>query len=151
MKTKAKNPVGRPPKYATPEELQEKIDDYFANGVAQRKVVIGPANNRQVTLIPCPTITGLVLHCGFCDRQSFYNLEDDKRFSYTIKKARTRIEREYEEHLQCGLGAGAIFALKNFGWKDKFEIDTDDIFKDKLQITPDKVGVPINRIKEFLN
>ena len=33
------------------------------------------------------------------------------------------IEREYEEQLQTGNPTGAIFALKNFDWKDKAEIE----------------------------
>lgn len=150
-KEKTPNPVGRPLEYATPQELQEKIDDYFVNGVAQRKVMVGPSNNRQVAYVPVPTITGLVLHCGFCNRASFYDYEERPKFSNTIKKARTMIEMNYEELLQCGGGAGAIFALKNFGWTDKLEIATDDIFKGKLQFEPDPVPIPQNRIKEFLN
>ncbi len=31
----------------------------------------------------------------------------------------------YEERLNTQYVAGAIFALKNFGWKDKSEIDTN--------------------------
>lgn len=120
---KKKNPRGRPPAYATPEALQEKIDAYFDRGVAQRKVIVGPPNNRSIEFIPVPTITGLVLYCGFCDRTSFYDMEKKPEFAYTIKNARTRIEQNYEELAQTGLGAGAIFALKNFGWIDKTEID----------------------------
>lgn len=111
--------MGRPPKYKTPEELQEKIDEYFDTGIAERKVLVGPSNNRSIQLLPVPTITGLVLYLDFCSRQSFYDMEKHKEFAYTIKKARTRIEREYEEQLQTGSPTGAIFALKNFDWKDK--------------------------------
>jgi len=120
---KKENKGGRPPKYDTPEKLQEKIDQYFLKGVRVRKVLIGPPNNRTVEKIPVPTITGLVLYCGFCDRVSFYDLEKDAKFSYTIKKARTCIEREYEEQLHTGIPTGAIFALKNFGWRDKTELE----------------------------
>lgn len=97
--------MGRPPKYKTPEELQKKIDEYFA----QEKVKI--------------TISGLVLFLGFDSRKSFYNYESKDEFLHTIKKARTRVEQHYEEHLLDRYSTGAIFALKNFGWKDTQEID----------------------------
>ena len=114
-----KNPNGRPPKYKTAEELQIKINKYFKSGIAKRKVLTGPPNNRKFGLVSIPTITGLVLYCGFCDRVSFYDMEKKPEFTYTIKNARTRIEQNYEELLLTGLGAGAIFGLKNFGWKDE--------------------------------
>ena len=120
---KKKKKVGTPPKYKTPEELQEKIDDYFKNGVSVRKILVGPANNKTVEEIPVPTITGLVLWCGFADRSSFYELEKLPEFVYTIKRARSAIEQIYEELLHTPSCTGAIFALKNFDWKDKTEVD----------------------------
>lgn len=118
-----KNPRGRPPKYKTAEELQAKIDEYFVSGVSMRKIITGPTNNRKIDLIAVPTITGLVRFLGFCDRRSFYDLEKQKEFSYTIKAARNRIEEIYEMQLQTGNAPGAIFALKNFGWTDTPAID----------------------------
>lgn len=102
---------GQHPKYRTAKALQRKIDDYFKNGVKKDK-----------NGLPVPTITGLVLHCGFCDRHSFYDYEKRPIFSHTIKKARTFIEKEYEEKMAAGVST-AIFALKNFGWTDKQEIE----------------------------
>ncbi len=121
--SKKKNPVGRPRIYKTAEELQSRIEDYFKNGVTLRKVIIGSPRKRDVALIPVPTISGLVLHCGFADRHSFYDLEKIPEFSHTIKRARTFIEKEYEEQLHNGNATGAIFALKNFGWQDKTELE----------------------------
>ena len=60
---------------------------------------------------------------GFCDRRSFYDYEQNEGFSYTVKKARLRIEAEYENALHYQSPTGAIFALKNFGWKDKQDIE----------------------------
>lgn len=104
--------------YKTAEELQAKIDEYFAKGVPLKEKVI---TNQTTIQVPVPTITGLVLYLGFSDRKSFYEYEKKPEFTHTIKKARTRIENNYEELLLMGGGAGAIFALKNFGWKDKSE------------------------------
>ena len=114
---------GRPPIYNTPEELQAAISEYFDKGVKIKTVIIGkPPTNYEVQ-IPVPTITGLCIFLGFESRQSFYDTEKRYGFSYTIKKARLLIEKEYEEMLAIGNTTGAIFALKNFGWTDKQEID----------------------------
>lgn len=126
------NPVGRPPFYKTPEELQEKIDLYFKNLPMVTKYT---AMGNEV-LVPCPTITGLTLFLGFSDRQSYYDYEQNKpQFTCTLKKARTFIEKHYEEMLQNGNTTGAIFALKNFGWKDKQEVDQNNT---NLNIAADK-------------
>ena len=109
--------AGRPPKYKKAEELQEKVQEYF-NAASETK----------------KTITGLVLACGFCSRQSFYDLEKQEEFSYTIKRARLQIENHYEEMLQGNNVAGSIFALKNLGWVDKQEID----YKGDINIDPIK-------------
>lgn len=116
-------PAGHPPKFSNPDDLQDKIDLYFKEGVKKRTVLVGPANNRIPLEIPVPTITGLCIYLGFESRQSFYDYESRPEFSYTIKKARLFIENEYEEMLNTGNTTGAIFALKNFGWTDKQEID----------------------------
>jgi len=114
--------MARPPKYKTAEELQKKIDEYFDMPHATTPV----------------TITGLILHCGFCSRQSFYRLESNDKFSYTIKRARLRIESHYEKLLQGNAVTGPIFALKNLGWSDKQEIDhTSGGEKINLNVTVD--------------
>jgi hypothetical protein len=111
------------PIFKTEYELQEKINEYFETGIPVKKVVVGSPNNRSVEEIPVPTISGLCLYLGFESRQSFYALEKLPQFSYTIKKARLGIELVYEEFLHTGSCVGAIFALKNFGWIDKTEVD----------------------------
>ena len=117
--------IGAPALYASAEKLQAKIDEYFESGVARRKVIVGPPNKREVVLIDVPTISGLVLYLGFCDRQSFYSYEKRPIFSYTIKKARERICQVYEEQLHTGIPTGGIFALKNIGgWRDR---DVDEM------------------------
>lgn len=110
--------------YQTPEEMQEKIEIYFKDGMRTKKVIIGKKDNQQVVELPIPTITGLALFLGFASRQSLYDYSKNyKNFSYTIKKAKTQMEMYYEEALQVGNTIGAIFALKNFGWTDKQEIE----------------------------
>lgn len=102
--------MARPPSYKTAEELQDSIDEYFE------------ATRNEENPEPL-TISGLCHWLGFSSRQSFYDLEKQDKFSYTIKRARLRIESFYESMLMSRSPAGAIFALKNFGWKDRQEID----------------------------
>lgn len=110
--------MARPPSYKTAKELQERIDEYLDE--SQNKM----------------TISGLCYHLGFASRQSFYDLEKKKEFSYTIKRARLRIESHYESKLLTKTSTiGAIFALKNFGWEDTQAIllnerrkSVDDLF-----------------------
>lgn len=116
--------AGRPPIFETVEDLDKAINDYFNNGIKIRKVLIGKAPNAQLVELPIPTITGLCYYIGFDSRQSFYDYDEKPEFSYTIKRARLFIEREYEEQLSVGNTVGAIFALKNMGWKDQSQVDT---------------------------
>jgi hypothetical protein len=113
--------AGRPPFFETVEQLEEAIHKYFTEGVKKRKVVVGKAPNAQLIEIEVPTITGLCYYIGFESRQSFYDYEEKPEFTYTVKRARLFIEQEYEEQLIIGNTVGAIFALKNMGWKDKTE------------------------------
>lgn len=94
-------------KYKTDKELQEIIDLYFIENPEY------------------PTISGLALFLGFESRQSFYDYEKNEIHSYTIKRARLRIENSYEESLRKHGRSGDIFALKNFGWKDTQDIKVE--------------------------
>lgn len=133
------------PWYKTNEELEQKIDEYFREGVKKKKVVVGKGENKKVEEIPVPTITGLAIYLGFCSRQSFYDYEKRKDFSYTIKKARLFIECEYEEQLKIGNVVGAIFALKNMGWKDKTE---QEVNVKGLESLGERMALANKRIEE---
>jgi hypothetical protein len=101
--------AGQPPIFETPEELWNKALEYIESKISSKGTHA--------------TISGLSFHLGFASRQSFYDYEDRQEFSYTIKRLRTFIESCYENNLYSGAPAGAIFALKNMGWKDR--VDTD--------------------------
>lgn len=111
-------PAGRPAAFDCKEDMQKAIDDYFNNPPIKPFVT----KEGQTIELPFLSITGLCLALGFESRQSFYDYEEKPEFTYTIKKARMLIENEYEFQLQKGNTTGAIFALKNFGWKDKSEV-----------------------------
>lgn len=116
------NKGGRPLKFKTPEELEEKIEQYYEWAKDNKKHI---------------TITGLAWYLG-TNRQTLLNYEnsledgayssvDDDvkvRFVDSIKRAKARIEMEYEETLYNKNSAvGGIFVLKNnYGYVDKQEI-----------------------------
>ena len=114
---------GRPRLYDSEEEMQNEINKYFYDCTANDEPL---------------TITGLALHLGFESRQSILDYEKNDKFSCTIKRARMRIENSYEKMLQNNSPTGAIFALKNFGWKDRQELDHTTNGKD--------ISPPINWI-----
>lgn len=115
--------VGRPPKYKNAAQLQRKIRKYFRDEEYYKvKRLVKTKEGYEEIEVPKITITDLVIYLGFANRQSFYDLENQEEFSDTIKRARSFIEREYEAQLDLN-PTGAIFALKNFGWTDRQEID----------------------------
>ena len=110
--------------FKTAEELQAKVDEYFISGRNVRTIVEGRGASQKTSKVALVTITGLTLYLGFCCRDSFYDMEKLPKFTHTIKTARSRVENYYEELAQVNSNpAGAIFALKNMGWKDKVETE----------------------------
>jgi hypothetical protein len=105
---KNENDVGRPRKYATPEDFRAKCLEYFE---------WCKANNEP------RLITGLALHLDFCSRQEFYNYADYDGFKEVVAWARVNVELAYEKRLQEAKPTGAIFALKNMGWRDERHVD----------------------------
>lgn len=102
------NDGGSPPFYIDPLEMQEACDAYFANCEEEE--------------IPA-TITGLALALGFSTRKSLLDYAEKKEFVNIIKRARLKVEHEYEKRLFGNNAAGVIFALKNMGWRDTQEIE----------------------------
>jgi len=149
MRTMAKptgNPNGRPPKFKTPEELAEKIENYF-NSITKTKLAFEHVkkgidvngdpiyenipvmnnNNEQVTYTEFfvhPTMSGLCLDLK-CSVDTLNEYSKKEGFSEPIKMAKKRIEKYLEEKLYREKQVtGIIFNLKNnYGWKDKVEHD----------------------------
>jgi len=102
-----KHAGGRPRKYQTVAEMQAAIDAYV-----------------DETQIGEMTVTGLALSLGFASRQALMNYEGySEEFHDAIKRAKLRVENDYEKSLRKRGSAGEIFGLKNFGWSDKQEIE----------------------------
>ncbi len=106
---KEKHPGGRPPKYKTKEEMQERIDKYF-----------NECDNKHEPY----TVTGLAMALDI-DRRTLLNYSDKDEFFPTIKKAKLRVENYLEKRLiNDSSTTGIIFNLKNnYDWKDKQEIE----------------------------
>jgi hypothetical protein len=115
--TEKKSNAGRPPKFTNVENMDKLIDKYF-------KSLIGVDSEGKEYSNPA-TITGLALALGFCDKCSLYDYSDKPEFSHSLKRARMMVECDYETRLAGKASTGAIFALKNFGWKDKVEVDNN--------------------------
>lgn len=96
---------GRPLKFQTVEELDEKIADYFAKTDKSEW-----------------TWTGLALHLD-TSRETLSNYQERPEFFDSLKKALLKVENGYEIDLKKHGRSGTIFALKNFDWKDKQEVD----------------------------
>lgn len=146
MKEKTeKHAGGRPLKFQSVEELQEKIEAYFlecdphvidvtewvdardSSGSLKKdengqNYLVEVTHKVKTPQIPY-TITGLALALN-TNRQTLVNYEENVEFFDTIKAAKTKIEHFTEQFLFGPSPTGTIFNLKNnYGWKDKTETD----------------------------
>lgn len=114
---------GRPKCFESPEELQQKIDDYFRSDDAY---TISWVDGEEVKAFT-PTMSGLALYLDV-DRKTIVNYGKDEQYFHTIKKARLRIESHIEKKLYGNNVTGLIFNLKNnFDWKDKTEVNQTNV------------------------
>jgi hypothetical protein len=134
--------AGRPPKYKTPEEMQEVIDRYFAD--CEGKLLTDKdgepkldkfGNEIYIGAKP-PTVTGLALALGFTSRLALLNYQDKEAFVNTVTRAKARVEAYAESRLFDKDGAnGAKFSLANNfrSWKEKQEVEvTGNVIKVEL-------------------
>lgn len=119
------HPGGRPPKWNNIEELQKDIDLYFNNTPKEEW-----------------TITGLAMAMGTY-RTTLMNYQEKDEFLNTIKAAKQKVENSYEVDLKKHGRAGTIFALKNFDWKDKHDVD---VVSDGQSIAPNMSDESLERI-----
>lgn len=137
---------GAPAKYNSPKEMEKIIDDYFASCWEEHwkkreirdesseltdtvwEQQLDKDGNPTMILKDRPTVTGLALALGFNSRQTLMNYQVKKEYMDTIKKAKTLIEHYYEKGVVEGdiHPATGIFILKNFEWKDTFEVNTNN-------------------------
>ena len=108
-------PAGRPLKFDSAHQINSIADNYFAECVEKEEPI---------------TITGLCIALGFTSRKVLMEYEDgkydsyDPEFSNSVKCAKMRCEQYAESKIfSLKNPAGAIFALKNYGWTDKQEVE----------------------------
>lgn len=159
--------VGRPLLFSTEEELTDKVESYFEYIKGEFEDVFVTKTNKDGSTEEAPqriwtrhgetpSITGLALFLGFESRQSVYDYEKRGEFSYSIKRARLRVEASYEQYLLTQSATGAIFALKNFGWVDNKAVDLttkgDSMHKPKdLSVLSDEELKAMAAIQRKLN
>ena len=97
--------VGRPLRYNNEKELTKKINEYFEK--TQEEEI---------------TITGLCIYLGI-NKDTFYEYAKRDEYKEIINMARLIVENSYEISLRKNGRTGDIFALKNFGWTDKQEVE----------------------------
>ena len=92
--------LGRPPKFATPEQMEKSINEYFRECDTDGKE-------------PTPyTVAGLCVALNLT-RQGLCEYGDKPEFSDTVKRAKLRIEAQVESRLFGPNATGSIFWLKN--------------------------------------
>ena len=118
--------MGRPLKFKSPEDLEKQIQEYY---------VWCKENDKHITVsglawwLEVDRIT--LIRYEKCDEWNWLQTlskEERERYSNTIKRAKQRIQSEYEQLLfNKGSNTGAIFTLKNnYSWVDKQEVVTTD-------------------------
>jgi len=112
--------AGRPLKFESIEVLQPLIDKYFEDTKKDEW-----------------TITGLALALN-TSRETLINYQEREQFFDTIKKAKDMVEHSYEVDLKKKGHSGSIFALKNFDWSDKQQVEQKTTLKDE-RIDPSKL------------
>lgn len=100
--------MARPRIISSPEEMDQRVDEFIALCVDKDLPV---------------TLTGMILHLGLVSRQSLDQYGERPEFYDSVKRAKLIVECGYEQRLSGNCAAGPIFALKNFGWKDRQEVD----------------------------
>lgn len=98
--------IGRPRLYASPDEFDAKVDEYFQRCKEEGEPI---------------TWTGLALFLGFSSRQSIDEYAKYDGFSDSVKRAKLLVEYAYEIRVMGNNATGPIFVLKNMGWSDKQE------------------------------
>jgi hypothetical protein len=111
------------PVFKTARKLANKVDAYFRFIEGEYRVETKSGKEQRIySREPEPaTITGLALFIGFNSRQELEDYEQNAEFGYVVKRSRLRVEALYEKKLHQQSPSGAVFALKNLGWKEKSE------------------------------
>ena len=110
------------------------------------------ANKNGLISVPSPTITGMALYLGFASRRDMDGMANDPLYSDAIKYAKSLIERTYEKKLHTTAAVGAIFALKQLGWRDEQHLTVtryEDLLDNLIDVTPQPEALPPARQRKL--
>ena len=141
-----KNKGGRPPKYNSPEELEEMINGYF-DGL----VIYNAEAKEQGWDLKHPTVTGLAIAVDLTRTGLIEYCDKNEEYSNTIRKAKAKIEEYVEQRLYGNNVTGLIFNLKNnYGWKDKRELESHNTgeMSHDVKITKELVQEAVKELKD---
>jgi hypothetical protein len=128
--------VGRPKKWATPQELQEKINAFFDYCKKQNEH---------------PIVEGLCIFLN-CDKQTILNYQAKDEYGEIIENAKLRIANHVMGRAMSGEinPTIAIWISKNhYGYKDKTEVEQINYNKD-ISIT-DLTDEEIKRFNDIID
>jgi hypothetical protein len=89
-------------------------------------------------------LTGLALFLEFASMNDFVAYEQKGRYKKTLRKARLRVEVEYEKKLHMPAPTGAMFALRCMGWADTANAQQATSPPKKLRIEVVDVGPQVS-------
>ena len=99
---------GRPRKINSVRQFEERAEAYFRECEAREEPVL---------------LTGLILALGLSSRSALDEYAQRPEFLNSVKKAKLRVEMEYEKALHSRNPSGPIFALKKYGWTDNQAVE----------------------------
>lgn len=126
-------------KYGKPQELEKKIDEYFAKYENRQPLtdknglpIVGK-DGRILYSEGLPTSSGLAYFLGFNSRSSLWDYAQKPTFADVINKARLRLQTFWEPLLSSSNFQGARYMLSNLA--DNWQ-DPDSIAKQQSQALP---------------
>jgi hypothetical protein len=132
-----KHPGGQPLKFQNLQELETKIDEYFAWCDSRTALRTDKQGNTMTVPWPRPyTLSGLADYLD-CDRRTLLNYRNRDKYFPTIMRARRKCERYAAEQLFEGNDRGAKFSLINNhdGWAEKQEIVQTTTIQHQLDLS----------------
>lgn len=118
-------------KYGKPEEMEKRIDEYFAQFEKPEPLydkngfVALDKQGKPVYRDELPTSAGLAYFLGFESRCSLWEYEQKPTFARVVKRAKLRLQKFWEPVLATKNSAGAVFWLSNIrdDWRDVKQIE----------------------------
>lgn len=135
------NLVIRQRAYKTPEELAAKIDDFFTMCASHTEEVMSASGQiKNISRPLIPTEHALAMHLGISLR-TFHNYKNHKDYETLHDVANMASEiilglKTVGLVNNKGNVEGIKFDLKNnYGWKDKFDVDSDNKNETIIKVT----------------